>query len=80
MSTSTFDHFLASALELPQEQRTSLATRLLESLDEGVPVSDAWRETIRRRAAEIDDGSVQLLDHETVMQQARQSLASVRRP
>ncbi len=80
MSTTTFDHFLTSALELPQEQRSSLATRLIESLDEDPPVSDAWRETIRRRAAEIDDGSVQLLNHETVMQQARQTLAAVRRP
>lgn len=76
MSTTTFDNFLASALELPPEQRSSLATRLIESLDEGSPVSEVWRETIRRRAAEIDDGSVQLLDHEEVMHQAREALAA----
>ena len=78
MSTATFDTFLASALELPPEQRTRLASRLIESLDESPALSVAWRETIHRRAAEIDDGTVQLLDHDEVMHRAKQALAATR--
>lgn len=80
MNTATFDTIISTALELPPDQRTRLASRLIESLDESPPLTDAWRETIHRRAAEIDDGTVQLLEHEEVMRRARQALAATRRP
>jgi putative addiction module component (TIGR02574 family) len=61
------------ALELPATERAKLAHKLLESLD---TLSDAERETLwldeaARRAAQIDNGEVQLIPGEDVARKAR---------
>ena len=50
------------ALALPEASRAFLAEKLLESLDydEDFTVSDEWREEIRRRCKELDDGKSRL--------------------
>lgn len=52
------DQLLNELLALPSDERTEVAIALLESLEtEDTPgVSDAWREEIRRRKAEIASG------------------------
>lgn len=79
MSTTAYDTFLTAALEMPPEQRSNLASRLLESLEEGPALSEAWQQAITRRAEQIDQGTVPLLEHDTVMQQACQVLADTRK-
>lgn len=61
------------ALQLPFTERAELAHKLLLSL-EGLTVAERdqlWLEEAARRAAEIDQGSVQLVDAEEVNRRAR---------
>ena len=53
-------------LQLPLKERAALASLLLESLDEsnGEDSSELWLEEAERRAAEIDQGKVQLVSSE----------------
>ncbi len=71
----------AEALELPIEERASLAHRLILSLDEDVAedqveVERAWEDEIRRRVAEIEAGTAELIPAEQVFSEIR---ARVRR-
>lgn len=61
MST-TVDKIVAEALALPPQARAFVAERLIESLDAdpGDGISPAWREEIRRRCREIEEGAVEL--------------------
>ena len=63
---------ISDALELPPSLRALVAEQLIESLDEEVSpeLSPAWRAEILRRCAQIDAGSVELLDANDVMAQA----------
>ncbi len=63
---------LAEALELPEGERAELVRELLVSLD-GVDegASDAWRDEIERRAREVIDGEVELLDGPAVIAELR---------
>ena len=67
---------LAEALELPSAARAFLAEKLIESLDvEPAPeLSTAWKETVRRRCREIDEGRVELREAEEVFDRAYRSL------
>ena len=56
------------AVQLPERDRATLAGLLIETLD---PVSEpdveaAWSEEIKRRVAEIDEGTVELIAWEDV--------------
>jgi putative addiction module component (TIGR02574 family) len=56
------------AAQLPEHDRATLAGLLIETLD---PVSEtevepAWSEEIKRRMAEIDDGTAELIPWEEV--------------
>lgn len=53
------DHLLETALGLPAEERSALVVALLDSLDgaDDPAVSDAWREEVRRRRAELRAGT-----------------------
>ena len=57
-----FERLKEDLLALPQESRASLASALIESLDEGVDadVESAWIEEIRRRDHEIRAGIAKL--------------------
>ena len=66
------------ALQLPLEDRSCLASRLLESLDDDDEVSPEWLEEIRRRVKEVEDGTAKMVPHEEVMANVRARLAKRR--
>ena len=60
---------------LPQESRASLASALIESLDEGVDADvESWIEEVRRRDAEIRAGTAKLIPAEQAIREARELL------
>jgi len=75
MSNST-EKVLAAALDLPAPARAFLAEKLIESLDvEPAPeLSAAWKEAVRRRCREIDEGRIELREAEEVFARADRSL------
>ena len=64
---------IEDAMQLEPRSRALVAEALLESLDfgEDFPVSQAWKEEIRRRCEAIDSGKVSLIDSDTVMGELR---------
>jgi putative addiction module component (TIGR02574 family) len=65
---TTIDAIIAEVLSLSPQARAFVAEKLIESLDAEpeVVLSPAWREEVRKRCREIDEGSVQLRDAEDV--------------
>jgi len=65
---TTIDTIIAEVLSLSPQARAFVAEKLIESLDSEpeVVLSPAWREEVRRRCREIDEGSVKLRDAEEV--------------
>jgi putative addiction module component (TIGR02574 family) len=66
----------AEALELPMRERAQLAHRLIVSLDEDaeddpIEVERAWEDEIRRRLAEVDAGTAELIPAEEVFAELR---------
>ena len=54
---------LRAALGLPIDERADLARELLASLDgEDEKAAEAWRDELARRAEEVREGRVQLVD------------------
>jgi putative addiction module component (TIGR02574 family) len=70
---SDFNEILAQALALPPEERAVLADHLLASLDgpDQKEIDAAWAEEAERRMREIDEGKVELIDGELVMERLR---------
>ena len=70
---SDFDEILRSALGLPAQARAMLAERLLESLDgpDQKRIDALWAEEAERRMREIDEGKVEAIDGELVMERIR---------
>jgi putative addiction module component (TIGR02574 family) len=70
------EKIIAEALELPRSVRALVAERLIESLDfeEPLEISEEWREEIRRRCKEIDEGTAELLDADEVFARLYASL------
>ncbi|TVR06343.1 MAG: addiction module antitoxin RelB [Spirochaetaceae bacterium] len=68
---------VAEALSLSPQARAFVAERLLESLDAapGEELSPAWRDEVRKRCQEIDDGAVELRDAADVLAKAHAALA-----
>lgn len=75
MSTSV-DKIISEALGLPPESRAFVAEKLIESLDiePDAAISPAWREEVRKRCREIDEGLVQLRDAQDVFTKAYSAL------
>jgi putative addiction module component (TIGR02574 family) len=70
---------IEEALHLPQTERSYLASKLLESLDEDDhEVSEEWLVEINRRADALKNGTSQLTPHDQVMTEVRQGLAQIR--
>lgn len=67
MASNLKDVFQAAA-KLPENDRAALAGLLIETLDPAseTEVEAAWSEEIRRRLAEIDGGTVELIPWEEV--------------
>jgi putative addiction module component (TIGR02574 family) len=68
-----FDEILRAALSLPLGDRAMLADHLLTSLDgpNQKQIDEAWAEEAERRMREIDEGKVEAIDGELVMQRLR---------
>ena len=72
----TAEKLVAEALGLPPQVRAFVAEKLIESLDTAAEsdLSPAWREEIRKRCREVDDGLVKLRDAENVFAKAHATL------
>ena len=75
MST-TVERIVSEALGLPAPARAFVAEKLIESLDAepGGELSPAWKEEIRKRCREVDDGLVELRDARDVFAKAQSAL------
>lgn len=77
--TLTYDSVLEHALQLPVVERSRIATRLIESMEEPeeetAEVSSAWQAEIDRRMESIRNGTAKLVPHDEVMTGLRQKLA-----
>ncbi len=73
----TADKIVSEALDLSPQARAFVAERLIESLDAlpGEDISPAWREEIRKRCREVDEGVVELRDAADVFAKAYAALA-----
>ena len=69
----TFEEILSAALSLPPGERATLADHLLQSLDgpDQKRIDALWAEEAERRLREIDEGRVETIDGELVMQKLR---------
>lgn len=62
----TVEELLAQSLSLPAAERARVAREIIASLD-GVAdagAAERWLDEIRRRTAELDDGSVEAIEWE----------------
>ena len=73
---TTVEDIVSEALGLPAQARAFVAEKLIESLDAepGSELSPAWREEVRRRCRDVDEGLVQLRDAEDVFAKAHSDL------
>ena len=78
--TATFNSVLEQALQLSAGDRSRIASRLIESVDEAddVEMSPAWRAEIEHRMDSIRQGTAKLIPHEEVMTGVRRKLAEQR--
>ena len=74
---ASVDRTMAEALNLSSPLRAFLASKLLESLDvDGAQeLSPEWKEEIRKRCRQIDEGTVQLVAAEEAFARAYSKLA-----
>jgi hypothetical protein len=72
------DKIMSEAMELPAPLRAFLAAKLIASLDANgaADLSDEWKEEIRNRCREIDEGAVRLVDAEEAFAKAYARLTS----
>lgn len=63
-----YDALLADASRLPVADRIQLIEALWDTVPAGSlpPLSDEWREEVKRRSAEYDSGSVQTVPWEQI--------------
>jgi len=73
---TTIDKIIEEVLSLSPQARAFVAEKLIESLDTepAVTLSSAWRDEIRKRYREIDEGTVELRDAEEVFARAYAAL------
>lgn len=78
--TATFNSVLEQALQLPVDERSRIASRLIESVDEvdDVEMSPAWKAEIESRMESIRQGTAKLIPHDEVMIGLRRKLAEQR--
>ncbi|MDP1590519.1 MAG: addiction module protein [Prosthecobacter sp.] len=77
--TAAFDTVLQNALLLPVEDRSRIASRLIESVDaaDDAELSPAWCAEIDRRIEAVRSGAIRRIPHADVMTEARQLLAQL---
>ncbi|CAB4819071.1 unannotated protein [freshwater metagenome] len=76
--TATFNSVLECALQLPVGERSRMASRLIESVDEAddVEMNPAWRAEIENRMESIRQGTARLIPHDEVMAGVHRKLAA----
>ena len=72
------DKIMSEAMDLPAPLRAFLAAKLIESLDVNGAreLSNEWKQEIRRRCREIDEGTVHLVEAEEAFAKAYARLTS----
>ncbi len=72
------DKIMSEVMDLPAPLRAFLAAKLLESLDVNGAreLSEEWKQEVRRRCREIDEGTVRLVDAEEAFAKAYARLSS----
>ena len=70
---STYEEIMNAALALPPGARAMLAEHLMESLgaENQAEIDALWVEEAERRARELEDGTVQAIPGEEVMNRLR---------
>ncbi len=79
--TATFNSILQHALQLSVVERSRIATRLIESVDDQedeAEVSAEWQAEINRRIESIQNGTAKLIPHQEVMAGLNSKLAQQR--
>lgn len=75
MTHSRYEKVREEALALSEIERSELAHELLESVGEdgtfSPDVADAWHREIEKRIAEVENGEVELIDHEDFIRELR---------
>lgn len=76
---ANFDDLIKDALSLPPGERAMLADHLLESLDweKQKEIDALWAEEAERRLREIDEGKVETIDGELVMEKLRARFSKI---
>ena len=74
---TTAEKIVTEALSLSPHARAFVAERLIESLDAspGAELSPAWRDEVRKRCREMDEGRVELREAADVFAKAYAALA-----
>ena len=77
MSAHTLEKIRLEALNLSETERADLAHSLVTSLDGPADqdAGQAWDAEIQRRLAEIDTGTVQLIDREEFRRRMRERIS-----
>lgn len=71
---ATVIEIMSGALGLPRSDRSYLAAKLIESLDEVEELSQDWRDEIRDRVARRESGETQHLSQEELHQEIEKIL------
>ena len=68
----TAEKLVSEALQMPNTIRAFVAERLIESLDfdSDVVLSPEWKADIDKRCRDMDEGTVSLIDADTVFKKA----------
>lgn len=67
-----FDQVFQAAMALPEAERANLVDSLIATLNsDNPPLSEEWMREIRRRSAEIDAGTVELIPWDVVRDRVR---------
>jgi putative addiction module component (TIGR02574 family) len=77
----TSERVTEMALVLTPHEQAVLLARLhenLESMERDSEYEAAWGAEIERRVREVENGEVELIDHDVVMKEAREHLAKLR--
>ena len=80
MAALPYDALLESSLKLPLQERSRLATRLIESLDDAdddMEISPPWHSEIERRIEAVRNGTMRTIPHEEVMAEMQALLADI---
>lgn len=74
-----YDILLENSLSLPPQERSRLASRLIESLDEQAAeeISSAWKVELERRVEAVRHGTMRTIPHEEVMAEMEAMLADI---